>query len=205
MNDENNKKKPSITPKEKIVEAVKKMLEYNNYDYVTIRNICKAANISNGTFYHYFNSKDDLTTYIITEGYLKYKVDRLSIQMNYTSRVVDVFIYMAAYLSSFGLGFMSNYLSVKNMALNVDSLLKSDEHNEIVDYVLYQITLAQDTGMFMAKYNPREIYDELNVIFYGSLFYWCLYQGNYDLLNLMEKSLNSIFNRYLKAEFQLLS
>lgn len=199
---EAKKNKPQAAKKE-ILEAAMGLLKNNSFDFLTIRSICKAAGISNGTFYHYFNSKEDLTTYVITEGYKKYKNERLSIVLAPQYRVVDIFIYIAYYLSSFGLGFLSNYMSVKNQSFNVDCIMQAEEHKEIVKYVLEQMQLAQDMGMIDSVYNVREIYDELNAIFYGSLFYWCLYNGHNGLIKSLNKFLITHFNLYLASEFKM--
>ncbi|MNC45163.1 Bacterial regulatory protein, tetR family [compost metagenome] len=45
--------------KENIHNAAIRMLKEYEYDYLTVRNVCKEANVSTGTFYHHFKNKDD--------------------------------------------------------------------------------------------------------------------------------------------------
>lgn len=58
--------------KENIHNAAIRMLKEYEYDYLTVRNVCKEANVSTGTFYHHFKNKDDLLTYYLAYGYEKY-------------------------------------------------------------------------------------------------------------------------------------
>lgn len=47
--------------REKIFQAAKKILQKKGYEELSIKNICEEAGVSNGSFYHHFKTKDDLT------------------------------------------------------------------------------------------------------------------------------------------------
>ena len=49
-----------IEKRKQIIEATKSIMDEIGFENVTVRGICKAANISIGTFYHYFNDKGDI-------------------------------------------------------------------------------------------------------------------------------------------------
>ena len=46
-----------------IFEATVRLLADNDYSSLTMRRICEAAGISNGTLYHYFKSKNDILAF----------------------------------------------------------------------------------------------------------------------------------------------
>ena len=54
------RQKNAIEKSNRILEAGIKLLDERGYDAVTISDIVEAADVSLGTFYHYFHSKDDL-------------------------------------------------------------------------------------------------------------------------------------------------
>ena len=44
----------------KIHQAITELVKEKNYDSITIREICLKADISIGSYYKHFNSKDDI-------------------------------------------------------------------------------------------------------------------------------------------------
>lgn len=194
----------TIAAKDKIFYAATRLMGDNSYDNMTIRSICQTAEISIGTFYHYFTGMDDLMTYFIARGYDEYKKKYNQNKMEPPQRAIDILTYFAAYFSGFGLGFLSNFLSVKNHALNVDSILKFDTYNrEVVEDLIGCIQQSQDEGVIEGVYSVRKIYDELNAIFYGNVFNWCLSGGDYELTKTIKKMLTAHLNQYLRAEYRI--
>ena len=49
-----------IKTKEKILSAAEKLFMENDHEDVSVRKICSAAGVSNGSFYHHIGSKEDL-------------------------------------------------------------------------------------------------------------------------------------------------
>lgn len=50
----------AISKKKIIVDEIVKLMDESGMKNVTVKDICEHANISVGTFYHYFNSKDSV-------------------------------------------------------------------------------------------------------------------------------------------------
>ncbi|MBM6862022.1 TetR/AcrR family transcriptional regulator, partial [Clostridium saudiense] len=69
----NKNTRKQIEKRIEIIEAAKKIIDEVGFANVTVRSICKAANISIGTFYHYFNDKGDIVIQLYTsvDEYLK--------------------------------------------------------------------------------------------------------------------------------------
>ncbi|WFD11866.1 TetR/AcrR family transcriptional regulator [Tepidibacter hydrothermalis] len=55
-----NRQKQAIATKKKIFDTTVDLITEIGFDKVTIRKICKEANVSTGTFYLYFKSKQDI-------------------------------------------------------------------------------------------------------------------------------------------------
>ncbi len=49
-----------LRTKHAICDATLKLLESKGYDAVTVAEICREAEVSNGSFFHHFNAKDDV-------------------------------------------------------------------------------------------------------------------------------------------------
>lgn len=61
--------------KERLVEAAIEMVWQNSYSSVSVDNICHAADVRKGSFYHYFRSKSELAVEAMEQHYQKAKVD----------------------------------------------------------------------------------------------------------------------------------
>ena len=49
-----------------IIDTIIPLLEEKNFDEISVEDICSAANISIGSFYHYFNKKSDILAGLFT-------------------------------------------------------------------------------------------------------------------------------------------
>ncbi|MFA4917274.1 MAG: TetR/AcrR family transcriptional regulator [Syntrophales bacterium] len=186
--------------KKKILEATDKLLYRYGYEYVTVRNICKKANISTGTFYHHFKNKDGLMRHYISVAYEIYKKENTESwdELQSHERVIHLLTWLAKYYMDMGVGFVSSYFTSKNQALNyknLDSLPKS--HKEIIDDILSLLEKAQTVGVLKTEPDPKDIYADLNILFLGTVFDWCTTLGNYNLEERVNKMIKMHLTHYL--------
>lgn len=200
------REKKSLDVKGKILKTTSKLMNRYGYEYLTVRNICKSADVSIGTFYHHFKNKDSVMSYFITKGYERYKKENSSIweELSAQCRLIHLFTWIAVYFAELGLGFVSGYYSCKNQALNVRNLDGSEVHIELIHDLLLQIEIAQKEGMISPDFDVNEIYYELNRIFFGSVFDWCLSNGSYDLALTINRMLTIHLNYYLADPYKMI-
>lgn len=58
--------KKKAARRQELVTRLTEIIERRGYENLTIRDICREAEISIGTFYHYFNEKSDLVSMLFT-------------------------------------------------------------------------------------------------------------------------------------------
>lgn len=63
----NGSNKTALKSQQRILEAMLNLMEEEKYDDITIKNICKKADISRQTFYYLFNSKDEIVIYYLND------------------------------------------------------------------------------------------------------------------------------------------
>lgn len=66
INKNNPKTEKGIKAKEKILCVVLGLINEKGYEKTTLNDICEMAEIANGTFYHYFKSKQDVMVEFLT-------------------------------------------------------------------------------------------------------------------------------------------
>ncbi|PZQ44154.1 MAG: TetR/AcrR family transcriptional regulator [Micavibrio aeruginosavorus] len=68
--------RPDKGTRQKLIETAKTLIWTSSYGAVSVDDICKAANVKKGSFYHYFPSKQDLAMAVMDE-YQSYKIESI--------------------------------------------------------------------------------------------------------------------------------
>lgn len=186
--------------RDKIFNAAVKLMNKYGYEYLTIRNICEAADVSTGTFYHHFQTKDDLLSVYLDNSYNKYLSNRMkdTSELNIKDKILLVYDNYSKYCKESGLAFISNYYSVKNKAL--DSRQKLTERQlDIID----EVEKAQEEGMITKELSAYTICLDLGDICKGVIFDWCQCNGAFDLTDYLKRVLSIYINGIITDKFVL--
>lgn len=199
------REKKSLDVKGKILKTTSKLMNRYGYEYLTVRNICKSADVSIGTFYHHFKNKDSVMSYFLTKGYEKYKKENTLIWEGLSAqyRLIHLFTWLGIYFVELGFEFVSSYYSCKNQALNVRNLDASAVHIDLINDLLSELETAQKEGMISPDININNVYYELNRIFFGNVFDWCLCNASFDLALSMKRMLTIHLNYYLADPYKM--
>lgn len=167
--------------KSRIVSAAWKLFYQQGYDNTTIDDILDEAHASKGSFYHYFNSKDDLPGSL---GYLfDEKYEELSKTMDPNMSPLDKLIYMNHELflmleNTVSVDILSRLFS-SQLTLAERSLL---DNNRTYYKMLRQITIeAQQQKIFRPEFTTNDITKAYAMFERGLMYDWCLSSGSYSL------------------------
>lgn len=188
----------------RVLGVTSEMLKCYGFSALTVTNICKAASISNGTFFHYFKSKNGLLAYFLNEGFNAYlesqhqSFESLCSQgRTFCERIINIYIEYAKYCRHIGIDFITRYYTPENSALNRYShAQQEDDINDIVSWhILNQLYEAKHEGLIKAEYSEEEIEVDLCTIIKGIIFDWCLSNGTVN----MEKRIEKLLSIYLHS------
>lgn len=171
--------------KEKILDAAMKLLEKGGMEFLTIKNICQAAGVSNGTFFHHFKTKDELLYYYLTEISKKFlEEDTENLQnRNIKTKVIRAYNYYISRSENIGLDFISNYYSTKNKAINTRShfFAVNAEVGTIMTLTRDYIEHAQKEGYVKPELDIQVVAQDICTVVKGVMFDWCVSEGAFDL------------------------
>lgn len=68
--------RPDTGTRQKLIDTAKNLIWTSSYGAVSVDDICRAANVKKGSFYHYFPSKQALALAALEE-YCQYKVENI--------------------------------------------------------------------------------------------------------------------------------
>ena len=159
----------------KIIEVTQKLLEEKGFVNVTIRDICKAANISTGSFYSHFNSKEELMATIFTNIETGHKeFQRRAITHGSCKERLFSFVKQYAWIN------MSNTPEELKIILGFQNpIYKTTRHwiGLVEGILIFGIT----SGEICTTYSAHELADMLMICLRGCSNEWCRQNGEYDL------------------------
>lgn len=178
------------TTKNKILKATLKLMKKYGYEALSIKNICREAGVSNGSFYHHFKTKDEMLSYYL-QNIMGSDLDALqNIHINKTVKevIIDFYVNYANYCKKIGIDFMSNYYSTKNKALNTYT-----RHSGAypITHLTSYLENEQKEGTIKQNIKIQDIAADIRIIVTGNVFEWCVTDGQADFESNIKRSLSN--------------
>lgn len=194
INKKTKRELQSIATRERILESADKVFADKGMNNVQIKDICNEANISVGTFYHYFENKDDL---IITK-FWEFDEIYTQIPRDYFSKS-DSIENLVDFSCFFARDTFVNktkrkaveYLKAR-LSVTIESL--QPRNRPYFPILLHIIEEGQINGQIRKDMSKEEIGDLIMVITRGYAFDWASKDGSYDLKEMMENNLPIVFS-----------
>ncbi|WP_074593952.1 TetR/AcrR family transcriptional regulator [Bacillus cereus] len=156
---------------------------------ITIEDICKKANISIGTFYHYFSSKEDIYQKLFQqiEENLNEELESITQHTTIQKTILNFFQCIAKYTTKLELHInLLNDFNKKIFAYEPSLINKT--LNTFVNQGRFEKELTNDMSV-------EEITTYLFTVARGIILDWCLLGGEYSL----EQRMNSYMKLTLKS------
>jgi len=182
--------------REQLLEAAVRIIRRDGAQGLTVRNVCEEAGLSNGTFYHYFQNKDDLMmAFVREESFDGFPLQTPTVQI--ARRITELYLCLIRKYEALGLDFMKHFYTTDNRAL---SAYMGQENGSFAEGTVMlrcerELALAQQEGVLSGQADVHELSVDLCTIVKGCVFEWALNDGNVE----METGLLRIVQRYLAA------
>ena len=168
--------------RQQIIDATVKVLSTEGAEALSIRRVCQEADVSNGTFYHYFQNKDDLLMYFVKDtlfGDFETKTPSEDI----IGRVVELYLHLVRKYQSMGKEFMKSFYNTNNIAL---SAYMGETNGRFAEGTIMEkseeyVRKAQEDGYFSKDCDVHVICADICTIVKGCIFEWCLGDGQMDV------------------------
>lgn len=182
----------SKATKDKIFKAAKEILKKDCYEALSIKNICESAGVSNGSFYHHFQTKEDLLSYYIEHlpSINSHTLDMPTSLDEAIESIIQVYLNYVEYCKDLGVEFLSNYYVPKNDALNPRT--RTERAYPIVT-VQHYLEKVLDMEVVHTNYTLDEITTDIRTLIIGNVFEWCI-NNDHDMF---AKNVRRSFHSYL--------
>lgn len=193
MKELTSRQKQAIETKLRISKAAIKLLKNTSYDLIKVTDICKEANVSVGTFYHYFKSKDMMiiSSYqsidsLILEDYEKKTFD------SYIDAIIALNNSEATIVASLGYTFTTNsYIQIL-----MDESQYTISPNRLVHLKLIELLNLALNENEIIHTDIYELSEYINRTARGNIFDWCLKRGTTNLVEVWTSDIEKIMFSY---------
>lgn len=194
-----SRQKQSLTTKLKIFSCATSLFTQMSYEKVKISDICKAADVSIGAFYHHFPTKES----ILNEGYHEFDEELKKSWSEYipSSQTDGICFLIKCQLEAISVnGYIYATQFFKNQLSNeLKYILDKDRYFYIT---LYQ-TIERAVSVNELNGGPSEIADHILRTSRGTIYDWCLHSGSYDLISRGINDIKMILYCYSKRQIEL--
>ncbi len=192
-------KKNSNQTKSRIVSAAWKLFYQYGYENTTIDDIAEISQTSKGTFYHYFNSKDDLL------GSLSYLFDQKYEELTETMDPGMDPVSQLLFINHELFLMIENTVSVSLLSQLFGSQLttRGERHLLNPDRTYYKllrkiVVEGKEAGLFRDDLSVTDITKAYALYERAMMYDWCISDGNYSLCQYSEKMLPLFLNGLAK-------
>lgn len=189
-----NRQKQAIATKLRITQVATELFKLNGFDSVKIQDICQAAEISIGAFYHHFKSKAEIinTAYEQVDILVLDRLETKDLDSN-----LDKLLFLlgegAVMMEELGWVFVSEIY--KNL-LSIESKYSTKPDRYIALEVRSIIEDSLKNGELNSSISSFDLTMIIMRISRGTIFDWCLHEGSYDLKSRMEFELNLLLSNF---------
>jgi AcrR family transcriptional regulator len=177
--------------KKRIFQSAIELMAKNGYHGTKIGEICQAANVSIGAFYHHFRAKDDIfsVTYDEADAYFETDVAKLLRAEKPEDRIVAFFKIYAEFNQSISLDRIK-------VLYNGDNRWFIKKGRGMQKVLAAQIAESQSLGLVASDEDAESITTDLFVLARGIVYDWCLHDGEYDLPSAMQRLIVKMLHGY---------
>lgn len=184
--------------RKKIVEKVINSINIVDFEELTIQMICDAASISVGTFYHYFNTKNDLITEVLglIDDYIEEKIIP---NMNSDNELDNIRLFgigFAEYANNVGAATGAVISSTSFPLPSTEEAMREERKRLIYAIPSRAITLGQEKGQII-DVDVDEIVDMLIILLRGNALEWARRNRVYDIREKIDKHMQ-LFIKMIK-------
>ena len=181
-----------------IINAAARLISRKGTHSLTVRAVCKEAQLSIGTFYYFFKDKNDLMMSFIMD--MSFKGAELSCPLSdIGGRISELYMMLIRRYMKFGCGFVKSFYNPNNSILSAymgecDGRFSPGTVMERSEKELND-ALAQGIIDLPDDITVHEITSDICTVVKGCVFEWCLSDNAIDLNALTERIIRSYMHR----------
>ncbi|WP_127580102.1 TetR/AcrR family transcriptional regulator [Paenibacillus koleovorans] len=174
-----NREEKKRETRKRIMEAAVKLFSDQGYDSTTVAQITEKAGVGKGTFFNYFNSKEEIMCDL--QGF--WAVDEImKLREHHGPYVPVIKELMMELIRRMQLNRpLANAMLTGMLSSPINLANQNDILQSVYEAAAPVIRLAQDRGELSRALSPQAIVEQIVQSFFGSMLFWCMEQGEEQL------------------------
>ncbi len=156
---------------EAIRQSVDELVLKEGFDKLTIRGVCKKAGINHGTFYHYFNSKDDLIM-DRQKRFNTFFADLYETRLQHMTTRDALKLYSTEYIHYIQTRLLPMLISFEKTLLSISARGKLEE-NSAQTILMKIIEKGKSEGEILPEYSTESLYNLFQIFYLGIRVRFC--------------------------------
>lgn len=191
------RRQQALATREKIYNTAFRLITERGFDNITVDEICSESGVAKGSFYHHFRSKDDIIieTYKIVDQHYSDVVAALPASMSCFDRILATVGFQAEYVNEKGVGFITQIYK-SQLESGTDFFISEDR-----PFFLILKKIIDDginKGEIREGFSPEELTRWILSFSRGITYDWCLHNGNYNIVETMERAFRIVIENFRK-------
>lgn len=177
------RKLQALETKKKINDAALLLMQENDFDSISVSQICEQAGVSIGSFYNYFPSKDFI---IFSKADCDKSLNNFFAQNpldgNACEDIMTIYKYQLNYVvEKFGLQMQVQFFKSQLSQYKTGNDIFYTEDRPLKLQLTKIVERGAESGDLVLDISTKQFVRNLSRIYYGFLYDWCVHNGNYDL------------------------
>lgn len=183
--------------KNRIIHAAKKLFSENDLKKINIRDICALAGVSTGAFYYYIGSQKNLMQ-IFYEEFIENVEEKIKDNEN-ISFSKKIYLIANCYIKN--VEFYGYHIYKYFFGFDLYNFTKINQYRTIYDLINKIVEEAINNKEIKNSYAKNRITQIILIIIKGSIFEWCLSDGQFDLKENIFSSIEILMNELKTNNF----
>lgn len=186
----------AMKTKKKLLDVSMEMIQKYGYDSVTINQICEAAGVSIGAFYHHLKSKAGIIIegYSMCDEYFENEVNEKLSGDTFFEKIIQYIGYQSEYAVMLGVDLM---IQIYRAQITEGTEFFLSDERGLPKGLSSLVSMAQENGELTDEVSYQQISREVLVVSRGIIYNWCQNKGKYDLISRAEGMVRNYLSVYL--------
>ena len=187
----------SVETEQSLVRATMQLCAIKDPDHITIREICSAAGVSVGAFYHHFETKHELFSHIFKsfDAALNAHMAQSCTKKEPLDALTSLLLYQVTFVSQEAAAALSHHFCA---LLKDPSHAAVDPNRTYYRYTAECVQRLADADLLRPDCAPHKIADLCICFVRGLLIDWALHDHDYDIIERVRTMLPILYRGFLK-------
>ena len=180
--------------KDGILKATTALIEEIGADSITVRKVIEKADVSTGTFYHYFSDKNDLMMAFVREESFD-GFELVTPPDDVAGRQAELYMHLINRYQALGKDFMKQFYTTDNQALSAYLDEEDGRFSEgtVMARSEKELEICAQRGHLPATADLHLLAMDVCTIVKGCVFEWCLTRDRIDIQETLHRILRLYF------------